>query len=126
MSYEQKIWETGEVITADGLNNIEGGIQEALGHECVLILYENDSSALDKTYEEIEEAFNSGKLIIIYTPSGQASSGFNSINIVIGVGKGDWSPFYHVIAWRPSDINQFTPTTRDYVVTNKDEYPAWD
>lgn len=32
MSYEPKEWVSGEVITADGLNNIEEGVQEAL--EC--------------------------------------------------------------------------------------------
>lgn len=32
MSYEKKTWVCGETITADGLNNIENGIQEAL--EC--------------------------------------------------------------------------------------------
>lgn len=31
MSYEPKVWECGEIVTADALNNIEDGVQEALG-----------------------------------------------------------------------------------------------
>ena len=32
MAYEPKTWECGETITADALNNLEEGVQEAL--EC--------------------------------------------------------------------------------------------
>lgn len=39
MSYSEYTWETGETITAEKLNNLEGGVQEALangaGYECI-------------------------------------------------------------------------------------------
>ena len=35
MSYEPKIWECGDTITAEDLNHIEQGIKSATGYECV-------------------------------------------------------------------------------------------
>ncbi len=36
MSYSKYTWQTGETITAEKLNNLEGGVQEALsGYECI-------------------------------------------------------------------------------------------
>lgn len=75
MSYEKKTWETGEVITADGLNNLEEGVQEALdccgGAEQPIFVVnvtnpiegEGDPTS-DKTYAEIYEAYEAEKLII--------------------------------------------------------------
>lgn len=34
MAYEPKEWVCGEYVTADGLNNLEQGVQEALAKEC--------------------------------------------------------------------------------------------
>lgn len=59
-----KVWECGDVVTADALNNIEQGIQQALdggGGASRILLYEND--ALDIS--------SSGQSPIIYTNIGR-------------------------------------------------------
>lgn len=80
MAYTSKTWSCGEKITADGLNNLESGVQEALeccggGTEPLVVnvvdadpssdgdamrgelLREGQSKWLDKTWNEINSAF---------------------------------------------------------------------
>lgn len=83
MSYEPKEWVCGETITAEGLNNLEEGVQEAL--DCCGGTTENEVFAVnvaidtsitpsetpipttaDKTFAEIKEAYEAGKVIKIY------------------------------------------------------------
>ena len=50
MSYTPTTWETGDTITAEKLNNIEGGIVNS----CLIV---NDvSGTLDKTFSQISSA----------------------------------------------------------------------
>lgn len=69
MSYNEYTWQTGETITAEKLNNLEEGVQEALagdGNEkfVVTFTHNGDSVSADKTIAEISEAYNSGKEVI--------------------------------------------------------------
>ena len=72
MSYTPTEWKTGDVITADKLNNMENGVVNAglfiingsgwdpshnASHEIITI---------DKTYNEIVAAYTSGKRLVIY------------------------------------------------------------
>lgn len=64
MAYEKHTWETGETITAEKLNNLEEGIEEAK-NKSFLVTFNHIGGSLssieaDKTYEEIVEAFNKG------------------------------------------------------------------
>lgn len=72
MSYTAHEWETGETITAAKLNNLETGVQEAAqsGGGGVLVCTCEYSSALndyalDKTVQEIYDAFMSGTPVYI-------------------------------------------------------------
>ena len=74
MAYEKKTWETGEVITADGLNHIEDGVQEALasgGSDVLVTHITTDITASteqidgDMTYTEIDEALLAGKVVFL-------------------------------------------------------------
>lgn len=70
MSYEKKTWETGEVITADGLNHLEQGVADCGGGGVLVaeviatyngVSYECTS---DTTFEELEQAYSAGKAIV--------------------------------------------------------------
>lgn len=63
-------WVCGETITADRLNNIEGGVEEALdccGSSLVVTMTEGGDKevvySLDKTYRQIAEAINDGQTV---------------------------------------------------------------
>lgn len=71
MAYTPTEWATGDVITAEKLNNIEGGVMAA-GPLIVNLSYSsvvNDryatGSTLDKSYSEIMAAYESGRNIVI-------------------------------------------------------------
>ena len=77
MSYTPTDWKTGDVITADKLNNMEQGIVDS---EMLLITATNVASqstpqttpTLDKTFLEIADAIKAGKvpLLKMVTQSG--------------------------------------------------------
>ena len=68
MSYVKNTWQTGDTITATGLNHMEDGIADAGGGGAFVIdtTYnpQVDVEALDKTWAEIKTAFDGGKIII--------------------------------------------------------------
>ena len=54
MSYVKTVWETGDIITAEKLNNAESGIEDAYGLNVTMVAADGGTAAhLDKTYEEI-------------------------------------------------------------------------
>lgn len=56
MSYTPTTWNTGDVITAEKLNNLEGGVEKATPF-VVKISYDDnsDSYSIDSTYDEIAQ-----------------------------------------------------------------------
>lgn len=59
MSYNKRTWANGNVIGAVDLNRIEQGIEDSRGVLVVNSVYDsvNDSYTLDKTWQEIYDAF---------------------------------------------------------------------
>ena len=59
MSYNKRTWATGNVVGAVDLNRIENGIADSRGILVVNAVYdsENNSYTLDKTWQEIYDAF---------------------------------------------------------------------
>lgn len=72
MSYTPTEWKTGDVITADKLNNMEGGIAGAGGLFVINATNppsgQNPSTTpeLDKTYSEIKTAIQQGKNTVMF------------------------------------------------------------
>ena len=66
MSYEKTTWETGDIVTAEKLNNIENGIENAGGGSTFVVNVEFEVSGLtcDKTWAEILNAGTNGESII--------------------------------------------------------------
>ena len=61
MSYEPKEWQCGDTITAEDLNHMEQGIAQGGGDSAPLevhkIFVSDDFYRLDKTWQEIYDAF---------------------------------------------------------------------
>lgn len=78
MSYEKHTWTNGEVITADKLNHIEGGIAEggSVGGSLVInTTMEGTTETFDKTCAEVLGAFLSGSpCIIVHAPAYEGDS----------------------------------------------------
>ena len=56
MSYEKQTWTTGDIIMAEKLNHMENGIKNN-GPLVVNVTTPNDVTTLDKTWQEIYDAF---------------------------------------------------------------------
>lgn len=68
MTYTPKEWETGDIITATDLNNMEAGIADSN----VLTITSSLSGStitLGKTWKEINDAFTSNKLSYVCIPA---------------------------------------------------------
>ena len=59
MAYTPTEWKNGDVITAEKLNNLEEGVQEVLTNDGGgrLIATPNHNNVLDKTWQQIYDAF---------------------------------------------------------------------
>lgn len=63
MSYTPTAWQTGDTITAEKLNNMEGGIED--GQTLVVTITQNGSVYVaDKTFSEITSAWSAGRTVI--------------------------------------------------------------
>ena len=62
MSYTPTNWQTGDTVTAEKLNKMEGGIELANDAFVIKLTPTNQdfSGTIDKTYDEIVAAVNSG------------------------------------------------------------------
>ena len=77
MSYTPNTWTTGDTITATKLNNIEQGIANAGGGGAMIVTstYDGDTDkwVLDKTAQEIYDAFMGGTPVYIKVQYGTTS-----------------------------------------------------
>ena len=68
--YTPTEWATGDVITAEKLNNMESGIERLDASKLFIVKFDNiftENISCDKTYEEIKSAFENGKTIFAYS-----------------------------------------------------------
>lgn len=87
MSYTKNTWATGDVITAEKLNNIENGIENLNTDFIIDITFSNSQLNANKNFSDIVQANENGKSIV-----------FN----LIGIGK-----FYASSFQRGSEIGGF-------------------
>lgn len=67
MAYEKHTWQTGEVITAEKLNNLEDGCGKSGGTFIVTFTPGSENpreGTSDKSVDEIIEALNAGKAVL--------------------------------------------------------------
>lgn len=67
MSYTPTNWKAGDVITSEKLNKLENGVAGSGGG--ALIVNDNDSGTLDKTWQEISDAVEAGSVVLVYNGS---------------------------------------------------------
>lgn len=95
MSYTETTWKKGDAITAEKLNNIEGGIkanENAIsqgGTSLMTVTYTYDSetrvSTTQATFGEVLEAFENGVTVMFITSSENSGYVNHQSSIVIGV-----------------------------------------
>lgn len=74
MGYEKTTWETGDVITAEKLNNLEVGVVNSGTPVLQLEPVENVGMVVNITYAELETALQSGGMPLIRTIEGDGES----------------------------------------------------
>jgi hypothetical protein len=62
MSYTKQNWQTGEIITADKLNHIENGIEEASYY---IVRIDNNNGKASLSQNQIRHIFDSNILILL-------------------------------------------------------------
>ena len=67
MAYTPIDWKTGDVITADKLNNMESGIAGAGGVLVMNMSHSSTTRSLDKKCAEIKNAIAAGKTLLCRT-----------------------------------------------------------
>lgn len=111
MAYVKTTWQTGDVITAEKLNNMEGGIENATPL-IVTETVEGTVHTLSETAKTIYDTLFSGRLVLLVTGSQERQTG----------------NFYFFVSWQyyngeySFDLNNDT----NYTATNDDDYPSYD
>lgn len=83
MSYTPTNWQTGDTITAEKLNNMESGIENANNPFIVTLTptAEDFSGTMDKTVGEINEAYEAGRKIVFRVYSGATE--YNDVEVTV-------------------------------------------
>lgn len=68
MAYNKTTWETGDVITAEKLNNIENGIAGIKGVMSITVSEDDDTATLSATWQQISDAIGSMTPVFVYMP----------------------------------------------------------
>ena len=122
MTYTKTVWQDGDVITAQKMNNIENGIENVAGNESTAFIINESSEStgvLDKTWKEIHDAFLSGKLCILDTSF--SNNGLEWIQnyplSYIGYNPNLDNGTYSVVFGGES-------SSREYYASNENDYPS--
>ena len=74
MAYTPTEWQTGNIVTAQKLNNIEAGIKRLPLSECEIVHFSwgdiEDTIICDKTYNEIEAMLDNYETVYATDPDG--------------------------------------------------------
>ena len=76
MSYTPTVWASGDIVTSTKLNKLENGVASAGGGGGVLIVNVDENYTLDKTWQEIYDAFSSGTNVIMSYTNTSDGGGF--------------------------------------------------
>ncbi len=87
MAYTKNTWETGDIVSSQKLNHIEDGIANA-GSAFFINASDSENeeaffTTLDKTWQEIYDAYSSGTLCVIR----YSGDTFEDIYVVVAVKK---------------------------------------
>lgn len=110
MSYTPTNWQTGDIVSSQKLNKLEDGVRDA--YEVMVINNTND--VLDKTWQEIYDAANRGRVCLIRNAA-PTSIAFSYINEVASEASET-----------PPLVKYYVSTIDDsvYETDTSDDYPA--
>lgn len=75
MAYEPREWSCGDKITTDALNHIEQGIANTGdGSDIMYVNYNDSTQTVDKTFNEIVQAVEDGREVIVTLEYGDVKS----------------------------------------------------
>ena len=123
MTYTPTTWDTGDVITAQKMNNIEAGIQEASGCLVCDFGYNSalDENCLNKTVQEIYDAFVAGTPVYVRSiygtlgPSGTGTYSANGLLVPVTFIYGyEYDSLIRICVSQPSPITGVTGATHVY------------
>lgn len=70
MAYEKQVWNCGDTITADKMNHIEEGIENASSGDALFVKYDHSETEgstityyFDKTWQEVHDALVAGRAV---------------------------------------------------------------
>lgn len=91
MSYTPTEWQTGDTITAEKLNNMEDGIENANEPFIVTLTptAQDYSGTMDKTVAEINAAYEAGRKIVFRVYSSAAR--FNEVEVTVVYKDGSYT-----------------------------------
>lgn len=117
MSYEKTVWNTGDVVTAEKLNKLEDGVQNA-GGSVITETYDSATytSTLNKTYNEISAMVEDGKFPIIIC-TGETSTLINFVQNYSSYTEDETTTYYV----EDNDGREFTANSADGILTSINE-----
>lgn len=113
MAYVKTTWNTGDVITAEKLNNAENQI-ERLTPAVISETITGTTSTLTSTWQEIKDMFDAGQVMVLY-----------SAPTYIGIVSSEESSYY-VGIYSPRIYNGHLEQIKYYVTDSASGYPAYD
>lgn len=78
MDYTPTVWETGDTVTKEKMNKLEGGVAAAYP----LVATATEAGTLDKTWNEMHEAMESGRIVMVLNDTNAVYEQEISLNMV--------------------------------------------
>lgn len=114
MSYTPSDWKTGDIITADKLNNMESGI---VGSAKVFFVEVNqETGVVNKTWNEIKNALSDGMLCLTANSNDEAA--VISVISSAALGGAGYGIFINFADMTTTDPIAIAETPDGYPVTN--------
>lgn len=125
MSYTPHTWVDNETITAEKLNNIEDGVQEAAQSGGGGMLVHISDGTLDKTFSEIWDALYAGTPVYLTYNYG-AITDYESISWTCPITTAyKYNDAYNVMAVRHRSWNVEGPASICFTASSADGYPEY-
>lgn len=120
MAYNKTTWQTGDIVTADKLNNLEQGVANA--QTMIVHVTEGGSDdpfdfILDCTWSEIKTAFDAGMSVKASLQIEEDGVHVSTMTPMIGC---YYSETEYGVTFNPTDI-----TPPDFIASSPDDYPSY-
>ena len=137
MSYTPTSWNTGDTITAAAMNKIENGIANAGGALICNLAYNDDlgEMALDKTVQEIYDAFIGGTPVYVkyqYGVLGTDYTGNVYLAPVVKIYNYNYTDLIRVAVLKPTKIPSkgsltdiYSPSIATFTASGLNAYPVY-